>query len=69
VRMNQQTYQTNPAVLWEFTYSLNGEPRHVKILYWNANGTQFDVYASAPAASWTQTAAIFDAMVAGSAVH
>jgi len=69
VQMSQQTHQGNPAVLWEFSYNLNGEPRHVKILYWNANGTQYDVYASAPAASWAQTSAIFDAMVAGSAVH
>jgi hypothetical protein len=69
VQMNQQKFHDSPAVLWEFTYSLNGEPRHVKILYWNANGTQYDVYASAPAAGWTQTAAIFDAMVASSAVR
>ena len=69
VRMSLQKYQGNPAVLWEFTYSLNGEPRHVKILYWNADGTQYDVYASAPAASWAQTSSIFDAMVAGSAVR
>lgn len=69
VQMSQQKYQGSPAVLWEFTYSLNGEQRHVKILYWNASGTQYDVYASAPAATWAQTSSIFDAMTAGSAVH
>ncbi|MFI9384367.1 hypothetical protein [Kutzneria sp. NPDC052558] len=69
VQMSQQKYQQNPAVLWEFTYSLNGESRHVKILYWNADGTQYDVYASAPASAWAQTSPIFDAMAAGSAVR
>ena len=69
VQMSQQKFQNNPAVLWEFSYALNGEPRHVKILYWNANGTQYDVYASAPAANWAQTSPIFDAMVTGSAVR
>ncbi|GAA3433899.1 hypothetical protein [Kutzneria kofuensis] len=69
VQMSQQKYLNNPAVLWEFTYALNGAPRHVKILYWNAGGTQYDVYASAPAADWAQTSPLFDAMVANSAVR
>ena len=69
VRMDQQRFQNNPAVLWEFTYALNGQPRHVKILYWNADGTQYDVYASAPVANWAQTSSIFDTMAANSAVR
>jgi hypothetical protein len=69
LQMSQQKFQDNPAVLWEFTYALNGQPRHVKILYWNADGTQYDVYASAPSANWAQTSPLFDAMVANSAVR
>ena len=69
VQMSQQKFQDSPAVLWEFTYTLNGQPRHVKILYWNANGTQYDVYASAPAADWAQTSQLFDTMAASSSVR
>jgi hypothetical protein len=69
VQMSQRKFQDGPAVLWEFSYDLNGQPRHVKILYWNARGTQYDVYASAPAATWAQTSPLFDAMVASSAVR
>jgi hypothetical protein len=69
VQMTQQQFHNDPAVLWEFTYTLDSEPRHVKILYWNANGTQYDVYASAPAANWAQTSPLFDTMAANSAVR
>jgi hypothetical protein len=69
VQMTQQKFHNDPAVLWEFTYTLDGEPRHVKILYWNANGTQYDVYASAPTANWAQTSPLFDTMVANSSVR
>ncbi|HEY0500408.1 MAG TPA: hypothetical protein VGD48_31990 [Kutzneria sp.] len=69
VQMNQRKFQDSPAVLWEFTYSLDGQPRHVKILYWNAKGIQYDVYASAPVADWAQTSPLFDSMVASSSVQ
>jgi hypothetical protein len=69
LQMTQQTYHGSDAVLWEFGYSLDGQSRHVKLLYWNTSGTQYDVYASAPAADWPRTAPIFDAMVTNSSAQ
>lgn len=60
------SYHGWPAVDWEFTWIKDGVPRHVHILYWQADGTEFNVYASSPQARWDETAAIYDVMVAGS---
>lgn len=65
----KQDFQGSSAVRWEFEYDLDGQHRHVEILYWQSGDTQYDVYASAPATQWQQTASIFDAMVANSAVR
>jgi hypothetical protein len=66
VQLRATTYHGWPAVDWEFTWTKDGVPRHVHVLYWQAGGTEFNVYASSPQASWDQTAGIYDAMVAGS---
>jgi hypothetical protein len=66
VQLRAATQHGLPAVDWEFTWLKDGVPRHVHVLYWQDGGTEFNVYASSPQASWDKTAAIYDVMVAGS---
>jgi hypothetical protein len=66
IGLSETVYHGQPAVDWEFTWLKDGVPRHVHVLYWRAGNTEFNVYASSPEARWDQTAAIYDAMVAGS---
>ncbi|AHI00976.1 hypothetical protein [Kutzneria albida] len=65
ILLARQDFTGKSAVRWEFTYTLDGQPRHVEILYWQGSGVQYDVYASAPASEWTRTKPIFDAMLSG----
>jgi hypothetical protein len=62
----EAVHHGQPAVDWEFTWIKDGVPRHVHVLYWQVGNTEFNVYASSAQARWDQTAAIYDAMVAGS---
>jgi hypothetical protein len=48
---------------WEFTFTKNGEPRHVRACYWTYGGRLYLVYGSAPAAGWPAFASVADVAI------
>lgn len=55
-----------PAVDWEFEYDLDGVRRHVRSVYWLANGYDYFVYASSPVELWPDAQQILDVMLVNS---
>jgi hypothetical protein len=55
-------FHGHPAVEWVFEFDKKGVHRHVHALYWNAGGTEYVVYASAPADRWDEMEPVFTEM-------
>jgi len=51
------------AYEWEFTFTKNGEPRHVRACYWTFGGRLYLVYGSAPAVDWSEFASVADVAI------
>lgn len=64
--LSSATYGGHPAVEWEFEHTQGTAVRHVRSLYWRAQGNEYFVFASGPADRWADTVPIYDAMVAHS---
>lgn len=63
LRLEQTTLRGMPAIDWEFTYDAPEGPRHVRSVYWLAQGYEYFVYSSAPAALWPEGQQILDVML------
>ncbi len=50
ITLAAQTYQSHPAVLWEFETGNHG--RRTRILFWQRNTTVYFISLSTPAAAW-----------------
>lgn len=48
------------AADWEFTFSRNGQLRHVLGRYWYAGGSMYVIYGSAPADRWDAVRPVLD---------
>jgi hypothetical protein len=51
------------AIDWEFEYDADTGRRHVRSVYWLANGHEYFVYAAAPVEFWPDTQPILDVML------
>ncbi|KAA2267056.1 hypothetical protein F0L68_00540 [Solihabitans fulvus] len=71
VQLNSTLLRNNAAVVWEFEYDYSTKTitqrRHVKILYWETQGYEYYVYASAPADQWPTMEPVYQAMAANTA--
>ncbi|WP_285610484.1 hypothetical protein [Actinokineospora globicatena] len=57
------TYHDVAALDWEFEHDSAAGRRRAHSLYWRIGGTEYFLYASAPAARWSETKPIFNTMV------
>jgi hypothetical protein len=62
LRLERTTLRGMPAIDWEFEHDTDGVRRHVRSVYWLANGYEYFVYASAPVGIWPETQLILDVM-------
>jgi hypothetical protein len=62
--LSAASYAGHQAVEWEFVHRDAAGYRHVRSLYWRANGKEYFVLAAAPPDRWQETKPIYDAMVA-----
>ena len=51
------------AVVWEFLYAKDGEPKHSFGRYWRIGGVDYIVYGSASAAAWPAMKTVLDVVV------
>ena len=63
VRLESTTVRGMSAIDWEFTYDAASGPRHVRSVYWLAQGHEYFVYSAAPAALWARGQQILDVML------
>jgi hypothetical protein len=63
LRLERTYVRGMSAIDWEFEYDALEGRRHVRSVYWLAQGHEYFVYASAPAALWPQTQEILDIML------
>lgn len=63
LRLERTFVRGMSAIDWEFEYDAQDGRRHVRSVYWLAQGHEYFVYASAPAALWPQTQEILDVML------
>ncbi|MFF3329538.1 protein kinase [Streptomyces sp. NPDC002888] len=43
IRLEETTFQGHPAVVWEYTFTLQGTPWHARLLGFNANGKSYQI--------------------------
>jgi hypothetical protein len=43
VRLEETTFRGNPAVVWEYTFTLEGVPWHAQLLGFNENGKSYQI--------------------------
>jgi hypothetical protein len=63
IRLERTTLHGAPAIDWEFEWAAPEGRRHVRSIYWRAQGYEYFVYASALVSSWPQTEPILDDMI------
>jgi hypothetical protein len=63
IRLERTVVRGMPAIDWEFEYDAAGVRRHVRSVYWLADGHEYFVYASSPVPIWEQTRKILDVML------
>lgn len=63
LRLERTYVRGMSAIDWEFEYDATDGRRHVRSVYWLAQGYEYFVYASAPVALWPDTQEIFDVML------
>ena len=63
LRLEPRSVRGMSAIDWEFEYDATDGRRHVRSVYWLAQGYEYFVYASAPAALWPETQEILDVML------
>ena len=59
VKLRKIDYRGLDAADWEFTFTLDGEPRHVLYRGIVSNGRTFGLYLSTPADKWTGSTNVF----------
>jgi hypothetical protein len=62
-RLERTTVRGMPAVDWEFEYDAPTGRRHVRSVYWLAQGHEYFVHASAPVPLWPETREIIGVML------
>lgn len=63
IRLERTLVRGMSAVDWEFEYDVDGVRRHVRSVYWLADGHEYFVYASSPVPNWGQTRKILEVML------
>jgi hypothetical protein len=63
IRLERTVVRGMAAIDWEFEYDSAEGSRHVRSVYWLAQGYEYFVYASAPVSLWPETQEIFDVML------
>jgi hypothetical protein len=63
LRLERTVVRGMVAIDWEFEYDAEEGHRHVRSVYWLAQGYEYFVYASAPVPLWPETQEIFDVML------
>ena len=63
LRLERTYVRGMSAIDWEFEYDAQDGRRHVRSVYWLAQGHEYFVYASAPVALWPETQEILDVML------
>jgi hypothetical protein len=43
IRLARTTFQGNPAVVWEYTFTLRGTPWHARLLGFDADGASYQI--------------------------
>ncbi|MFI7415226.1 serine/threonine-protein kinase [Streptomyces sp. NPDC049627] len=43
IRLERTTFRSHPAVVWEYTFSLQGEPWHARLLGFTVDGTSYQI--------------------------
>ena len=43
IRLEETTFRGNPAVVWEYTFTLNGDSWHARLLGFNAEGKSYQI--------------------------
>jgi len=66
LRFETGSYHGFPSVEWEFEWNNSGVRRHVRVLYWRADGDDNIAYASSTADSWEQTLPLYQTMISHS---
>jgi hypothetical protein len=64
VRLNTTDVRGATAVDWEFEWDAPEGRRHVRSIYWRAQGDEYFVYASSLVGRWPSTEPILDVMLA-----
>jgi hypothetical protein len=63
LRLERSDVRGMAAVDWEFEYDAPEGRRHVRSVYWLAQGNEYFVYASSPVPLWPDTQPILDHML------
>jgi hypothetical protein len=66
IRFESTSHHGHASVDWEFEWISSGVRRHVRVLYWRAEGDDNLVYASSTADTWDQMLPIYQAMTENS---
>jgi hypothetical protein len=61
IGLEPTTVRGAEAVAWEFEFQADVGLKHVKSVYWRAQGVDYFVYGSSVVAGWTDMQVIFDA--------
>ena len=70
IHLDRVDYGASPdAVDWEYTYPAGGTDQHAEGRYWRLGGAEYVVYASAPAADWSDVQPVFAVLVATARPH
>ena len=56
------TFNSHPAMLWEFEFTRNSVPRKVSAFYWEAQNVEYVIYASTTPDDWATMRAIVQTM-------
>ncbi len=65
IGLEPTTVRGAEAVSWEFEFQADVGLKHVKSVYWRAQGVDYFVYGSSVVAGWTDMQVIFDAALSG----
>jgi hypothetical protein len=63
IRFETGSYHGFPSVEWEFEWTSSGVRRHVRVMYWRADGNDNIAYASSTANRWDQTLPLYQNMI------
>ncbi len=70
IHLDRVDYGASPdAVDWEYTYLAGGTDQRAEGRYWRLGGAEYVVYASAPAADWSDVQPVFAVLVATARPH